>query len=231
MPLRCNGGLRMTEHDAMNKIGQPSCTECSRLQNTVGMCSVCTQIAIDKLASTGKFEKSVCFGQSIPTQFPLIQLQSHCLTCGAPFQLGGCTIFTCKLRGLAVEAEAVKGVATFFEEPSAHEFLYTFAEKVFAKCVATMRKKNSDYTGMQGDPFSNFKDEKMSAALEPLGLDAIECGIRTRLKDKWERVSNLLLFHPAQVTSEAMDDTMEDAINYFAIWLAYREWRRTHDGT
>lgn len=89
-------------------------------------------------------------------------------------------------------------------------------EALFTKCLDTLKKKNADYSGNAADPFKNFK------MVEAFGITDVEQGILVRLSDKFARICNLL-HNEAQVKSESIEDTIEDAINYFAILHAYRK--------
>lgn len=96
--------------------------------------------------------------------------------------------------------------------------LHEHMEKTFKKCLSISKKKNADYTGATesaGDPFANFRRS------EVVGVE-VEQGILVRLMDKVSRISNLLEAE-AQVEDEKIQDTIEDAINYLAILLAYIE--------
>lgn len=86
----------------------------------------------------------------------------------------------------------------------------------FQRCTDIATKKNADYAGV-ADPFANFK-----AAPALLSGVSVEKGILVRLTDKIKRIDNLLS-HDAYVTEESMSDTIEDAINYLAILLAWRQ--------
>lgn len=91
-------------------------------------------------------------------------------------------------------------------------------EATFKACLDTARKKNADYAGDNSDPFKNFKNATV------VGV-SVERGIMVRLMDKMSRVSNLLE-KEAQVKDEAVEDTIDDAINYLAILKAYRQNER-----
>lgn len=89
--------------------------------------------------------------------------------------------------------------------------------QTFGDCIETAKKKNQDYAG-DADPFANF------SKVETFGICSVETGILVRITDKMARISNLLSSDkdPA-VIDESIDDTIMDAINYFAILKAYRE--------
>lgn len=92
--------------------------------------------------------------------------------------------------------------------------------QTFGDCIDTAKKKNQDYAG-DADPFANF------SKVETFGICSVETGILVRITDKMARISNLLTSDkdPA-VLDESVDDTIMDAINYFAILKAYREAKR-----
>jgi hypothetical protein len=88
--------------------------------------------------------------------------------------------------------------------------------ETFAKVLETVRRKNNDYSGETAavnDPFKNFKNSLV------IGVP-VEKGILVRLMDKMSRISNLLT-QEAKVKDEAIADTIDDAISYFAILSSY----------
>ena len=87
--------------------------------------------------------------------------------------------------------------------------------KLFAESLNTMIKKNHDYTGNDSDPFKNFK------SVEALKISTVEQGLLVRLSDKFSRIAGLLSGNSAKVNDESVTDTIEDAINYFAILHSY----------
>ena len=85
----------------------------------------------------------------------------------------------------------------------------------FNQCMSIAKKKNNDYAGEKStDPFANF------TASEILSGVRVEKGILVRMGDKFNRVSNLL-DQDAQVKDEAIEDTLNDIINYSAILKSY----------
>lgn len=95
-----------------------------------------------------------------------------------------------------------------------HNQLLASAEATAARVVATVRKKNGDYsTGT--DQFQNFR------ASELLGL-SVEKAILVRTLDKIVRMSNLL-DHEANVSDEPFEDSTDDVIGYMMCLRAYRE--------
>lgn len=87
--------------------------------------------------------------------------------------------------------------------------------ELFNDALNTMIIKNHDYTGADQDPFKNFK------AVESLKISTVEQGILVRLSDKFSRISGLLSGPEAKVKDESVFDTIQDAINYFAILHSY----------
>ena len=83
--------------------------------------------------------------------------------------------------------------------------------------------KNNDYAApdRRGDDplrlFGNFLH------CQRLGLCTVEQGIMVRVSDKIARLANLI--HPDHERSveESLADTVEDAINYLVLLVAYRE--------
>lgn len=85
-------------------------------------------------------------------------------------------------------------------------------EQTFKKCLEIAKKKNGDYAN-QDDPFKNF-NTSIQVGVSP------DRAILVRISDKLSRISNLL-DRPAIVEDEKLEDTIDDAINYFAILKAY----------
>ncbi len=101
-------------------------------------------------------------------------------------------------------------------------------EKTFKEILDLLKKKNSDYAG-EADTYKNFIDPELQAYLDKhkTGLDAVELGIRIRMKDKWARLNTLLFSDkPPSVISESLDDTLSDVIGYAGIWKAWREHKK-----
>jgi hypothetical protein len=85
----------------------------------------------------------------------------------------------------------------------------------FTACFETATRKNHDYGGSNNDPFANFRNSTIAGV-------SVERGILVRLMDKMSRISTLL-DKEAMVKDEAVDDTIDDAINYLAILKSYRK--------
>ena len=95
------------------------------------------------------------------------------------------------------------------------EDLLTLHQETSAKCLAIMRRKNSDYTGGQGvdDPFANFN---MASAF---GIHPA-LGVVLRIGDKLQRIRSFANDGALQVTGETIDDACEDIVNYAIILKA-----------
>ncbi len=87
----------------------------------------------------------------------------------------------------------------------------------FSDCLDIVQKKNADYAGDE-NPFKNFEMSEKNLNVKT------EKGILVRISDKLSRVANLI-DKDAQVKDEAVEDTIKDAINYFAILYCYRKGR------
>ena len=85
----------------------------------------------------------------------------------------------------------------------------------FNACLDTAVRKNHDYGGNNNDPYANFRNSTIAGV-------TVERGILVRLMDKMSRISTLL-DKEAKVKDEAVDDTIDDAINYLAILKSYRK--------
>lgn len=91
---------------------------------------------------------------------------------------------------------------------------FSFSEEFFGKCVRIARKKNSDYTGITDDPFSNF------TSVEVLGIKT-EQGFLTRMMDKMKRISSFVENGTLEVNDESVTDTLQDLANYACLMAAY----------
>lgn len=89
----------------------------------------------------------------------------------------------------------------------------THIEDTYKRCVATLHKKNSDYTGDSPDPWKNFEMSHL------VGVDAGRA-IMVRMADKLARISSVY-GKKEKVSDETIKDTLEDLINYTAILHAY----------
>lgn len=99
--------------------------------------------------------------------------------------------------------------------PFSGNMLLNDMAKTFEDCLNTAVRKNHDYGGSNNDPYANFRNSTIAGV-------PVERGILVRLMDKMSRISTLL-DKEAQVKDEAVDDTIDDAINYLAILKSYRK--------
>lgn len=79
--------------------------------------------------------------------------------------------------------------------------------------LTILEQKNADYSGVETDPFRNFK------ACNMYGITT-EQGLLVRMSDKMMRISNLLT-KEAKVKDESIKDSLKDLSNYALILLAY----------
>ena len=84
--------------------------------------------------------------------------------------------------------------------------------QTFAKCTDTMLKKNHDYS-KGNNALRNFE------LVEYLGIADTPQGVLVRLSDKFMRICNLYNTD-AKVKDEAVEDTIDDMINYLVILKA-----------
>ena len=100
-------------------------------------------------------------------------------------------------------------------EPTVKNPLLQDMVDTFSACYETATRKNHDYGGSNNDPYANFRNSTIAGV-------SVERGILVRLMDKMSRISTLL-DKEAMVKDEAVDDTIDDAINYLAILKSYRK--------
>ena len=93
---------------------------------------------------------------------------------------------------------------TQFKEDIAH---------TFKECLSIVEKKNADYA-QDADPFGNFNNALIAHVSVPQA-------ILVRILDKITRIGNLLV-REAVVKDETIEDSLQDAINYLAILLAWQ---------
>ena len=87
----------------------------------------------------------------------------------------------------------------------------TNAEEFLAKVMTTIKKKNADYCAdATADPLDNLR------LSEKLGICDTKTAIMSRMCDKLARARNLVLNsdREAQVSSESIQDTLEDIVGY-----------------
>lgn len=91
---------------------------------------------------------------------------------------------------------------------------FDFADCFFENCIQISKKKNADYTGINQDPFANFK------SVEALGIST-EAGFLTRMMDKMARIGSFISKGELQVKDESVTDTLSDLANYSCLLAAY----------
>lgn len=96
---------------------------------------------------------------------------------------------------------------------------FEFAESFFNDCLEISRAKNADYTGVNKDPFANFK------SIESLGIST-EVGFLTRMMDKMARIGSFVSKGELQVKDESVKDTLRDLANYSCLLAAYIESKK-----
>ena len=100
-----------------------------------------------------------------------------------------------------------------------NEVLFQTAQDTFQKCLNTMAAKNHDYAKDLEDALRNFK------AVEFFKLTSAPIGVLVRLSDKFMRICNLVNTE-AKVKDEAIEDTIDDMINYLIIFKACLKERK-----
>lgn len=94
--------------------------------------------------------------------------------------------------------------------------LLEFHEKMNADCVEIMQRKNSDYTGGDGDtPFKNFE------LVERLGITDVPTAMLVRMSDKMSRIITFVQGGEYKVKDESFRDTVVDLRNYLVLLAAY----------
>lgn len=88
-------------------------------------------------------------------------------------------------------------------------------EKLSKDEIDVMRKKNHDYSGEKGTPFSNF------LAGEILGVGTVEQGFMFRILDKIMRIITYMNDGELKVEDEGVSDAFKDLRNYFGLLHAW----------
>ena len=96
---------------------------------------------------------------------------------------------------------------------------FVFSEKFFNECIEISKKKNADYTGVNDNPFANFK------SVESLGIKT-EHGFLTRMMDKMARIGSFVSKGELQVKDESVKDTLRDLANYACLLAGYIESKK-----
>ena len=103
------------------------------------------------------------------------------------------------------------------------EGLIVFFENNTNEMIETMKRKNTDYAGADGEsPFANFQ------RVESLGICSTEQGFLTRMTDKLCRISNLTK-NEAKVKDESIQDTLLDLANYSLLFSAFLQSKKNGD--
>ena len=84
----------------------------------------------------------------------------------------------------------------------------------------TTKKKNTDYTGGDTQPFKNFE------MVEVLGFATTEQGFMTRITDKVMRVAGFVKNGTLQVVDEKVTDTLLDCATYCLLMICYLESKK-----
>lgn len=90
-----------------------------------------------------------------------------------------------------------------------------FHQECCEKLVTITKAKNSDYTGISDDPFSNF------TKVENLGICTTEQGFLTRMTDKLARIISFQQRGFFEVKDESIEDTLLDLANYSILLAGY----------
>lgn len=90
--------------------------------------------------------------------------------------------------------------------------------------VSIAEKKNADYAGVGGDPFSNF------TKVQYLGIASTEQGFLTRMNDKFSRLISFVSKGFLKVSDETVEDTLLDLANYCLIMASYLKRKKMQEG-
>lgn len=100
------------------------------------------------------------------------------------------------------------------------EEYFKFHEEFCEKMTEIMKAKNSDYTGDNQDPFSNF------TIVEANGIATTEQGFLTRMSDKMQRINSFCQKGSLLVEDEKVEDTLMDLANYCILFSGYLRSRQ-----
>ena len=107
--------------------------------------------------------------------------------------------------------------STVKSQLTSEELIQRF-QNLCTEMVSTVKAKNADYAGTDGDPFSNF------TLVERAGVCTTEQGLLVRMSDKYARVTNLLVNNKdPQVKTESVADTLTDLAAYCLLQRIYVE--------
>lgn len=99
------------------------------------------------------------------------------------------------------------------------EYLSEF-KQVTDQMFEITKRKNSDYTGDNSQPFKNF------TMVETMGAATTEQGFFTRMNDKMMRFAGFLKNGTLQVEDEKIEDTLMDLANYSILCICYLRSKR-----
>lgn len=104
---------------------------------------------------------------------------------------------------------------------SQEKYLATF-KQITEEMYETTKRKNSDYTGDDGDAFKNFTAvEQMTG-----GAVTTEQGFYTRMTDKMMRFAGYIRNGSLKVSDEKIEDTILDLAVYCILFVCYRRAKR-----
>jgi hypothetical protein len=103
------------------------------------------------------------------------------------------------------------------------EEFFNFQEKFYADNMEITKRKNADYTGVNGSPFANFQQ------VEHLGCCSTEQGFMVRMSDKMSRIASFVAKGELLVKDESVTDTIKDLANYCSLLAGYIESQKKGD--
>ena len=101
------------------------------------------------------------------------------------------------------------------------EYLEMF-KKITEEMYETTKRKNSDYTGDDGDAFKNFTAVETASG----GTVTTEQGFFTRMTDKMMRFAGFIRNGILKVQDEKIEDTILDLAVYCILFVCYRRSQR-----
>jgi len=107
-------------------------------------------------------------------------------------------------------------------KPTTSEQLFAEHQRLSAKALELMRRKNADYAGtaVEQDALKNFR-------LSGMVVGDVASGILVRLCDKFARLGTFVFRGTLAVSDESIEDTILDSINYLVILRAALAERKT----
>jgi len=118
------------------------------------------------------------------------------------------------------ENQSEKRTITPVDVVNTHEELLANIMATYSSCIKTIANKNHDYNAGE-HPLDNFFN------VEKLNITSAEKGILVRLSDKLSRITSLI-DKQAKVKDESIYDTIDDAINYFALLKEVIKYKKAH---